>query len=159
MHNFNDFKTVVGDLIILIEEFDQLETEKLKAVQQNRVTFVEEAMKKEQAAIMKLRGLDKKREAIQKDLGWERLTFQQILSQVSVVEREELEPLFAQLSANVRQFDDTKDSAQKALEISLHHINAAIAKKAAQGRQAYTSDGTPSKLNQSNNHHLRNRKA
>lgn len=158
MHSFNDFKTVVGNLIALIEEFNQLETEKLKAVQQNRVTFVEEAMKKEQAAIMKLRGLDKKREAIQKDLGWERLTFQQILSQVTVVEKEELEPLFEQLSGRVQTFDNTRDCAQKALEISLHHINTAIAKKAAEGNRAYTSDGTPSKLNQSSNHHLRSRK-
>lgn len=157
MHNFNDFKTVVGDLIALIGEFDQLETEKLKAVQQNRVTFVEEAMKKEQAAIMKLRGLDKKREAIQKDLGWERLTFQQILSQVTVVEKEELQPLFDQLSGGVVQFNDTRDNAQKALEISLHHINGAIARKAAEESRAYSSDGSPRRPDPIRNH-LRNTK-
>lgn len=152
MHNFKDFKTVVGDLITLIEEFDQLETEKLKAVQQNRVTFVEEAMKKEQAAIMKLRGLDKKREAIQKDLGWERLTFQQILSQVPVVEKEELQPLFEQLTRCVRQFDDTRDSAQKALEINLHHINTILSKRAAEASGAYNSDGNPRTPNHVSDH-------
>lgn len=158
MHNFNDFKAVVGNLITLIREFNQLESEKLQAVQQNRVTFVEEAMKKEQVAIMKLRGLDKKREDIQKDLGWEGLTFQQILSQVTVVEKEELQPLFEQLSYNVTQFNDTRDSSQKALEISLHHINTAIAKRAAEESRAYTSDGNPRKPNQITKH-LRNTKA
>lgn len=152
MHNFNDFKAIIGNLIALIEEFNKLETEKLKAVQLNRITFVEEAMKKEQAAIMKLRGLDKKREAIQKDLGWEGLTFQQILSQVTVVEKEELQPLFEQLSGNVQQFDDTRDSAQKALEITLHHINTAIARKAAEESRAYTSDGNPRNPNHISNH-------
>lgn len=152
MHNFKDFKTVVGDLITLIEEFNQLETEKLKAVQQNRVTFVEEAMKKEQAAIMKLRGLDKKREAIQKDLGWERLTFQQILSQVPVVEKEELQPLFEQLTGCVRQFDDTRDSAQKALEINLHHINTILSKRAAEESGSYNSDGNPRNPNHVSDH-------
>ena len=69
MHDLNDFKAVVGDLITLLEEFNEIETAKLDAIQKNRVTFVEENMKKEQAGIMKLRGLDKKRESIQKDLG------------------------------------------------------------------------------------------
>lgn len=158
MHDFNDFKTVISDLISLIEDFNKLETEKLKAVQQNLVTFVEEAMKKEQASIMKLRGLDKKREAIQKDLGWEGLTFQQILSQVTVVEKEELQPLFEQLSNDVTQFNSTRENAQKALEINLHHINKMIARKAAEESRAYTSDGNPSKPNHISNH-LRNTKA
>ena len=62
MHDLNDFKAVVGDLITLLEEFNEIETAKLDAIQKNRVNFVEENMKKEQAGIMKLRGLDKKRE-------------------------------------------------------------------------------------------------
>ena len=56
MHDLNDFKAVVGDLITLLEEFNEIETAKLDAIQKNRVTFVEENMKKEQAGIMKLRG-------------------------------------------------------------------------------------------------------
>ena len=52
MHDLNDFKAVVGDLITLLEEFNEIETAKLDAIQKNRVTFVEENMKKEQAGIM-----------------------------------------------------------------------------------------------------------
>lgn len=145
MHNLNDFKIVVGDLILLLEAFNKTEAEKLEAVQQNRVTFVEESMKKEQAAIMKLRGLDKKRESIQKDLGWEGMSFQQILSQVNDVEREDLRPLFEELNRSLKQFQDTKDSAQQALEINLHHINKQLAKKAAEEGGAYNSNGSAKK--------------
>lgn len=145
MHNLNDFKTVVGDLISFLEDFNKTEAEKLDAVQHNRVTFVEESMKKEQAAIMKLRGLDKKRESIQKDLGWEGMSFQQILSQVNDVEREELRPLFDQLNRSLHQFLDTKDSAQKALEINLHHIDKLLKKKAAEENGAYNSNGSAKK--------------
>lgn len=152
MHDINDFRAVVGDLITLLEEFNKTETEKLDAVQKNRVTFVEDTMKKEQAAIMRLRGLDKKRESIQKDLGWEGMSFQQILSQVNDVEREILQPLFDQLTDSTRQFMATKDSAQKALEISLHHINMQLAKKAAEENKAYNSKGNEKKTGGSGKH-------
>ncbi len=152
MHNLNDFKTVVGDLISLLEEFNKLETEKLDAVQRNLVTFVEESMKKEQAAIMKLRGLDKKRESIQKDLGWEGMSFQQILSQVNDVEKEEFRPLFNQLNSSLQQFLATKDSAEKALEINLHHINKLLAKKAAEESGAYNSKGSAKKPEKPDRH-------
>lgn len=145
MHDINDFRSVVSDLIVLLEEFNVTEAEKLDAVQKNRVTFVEESMKKEQAAIMKLRGLDKKRESIQKDLGWENMSFQQILSQVNDVEKEILQPLFDRLTDSTRQFIATKDSAQKALEISLHHINMQLAKKKAEESKAYNNKGNEKK--------------
>lgn len=145
MHGFSGFKEVIRELIALLEEFNKTETEKLDAVQRNLVTFVEEAMKKEQAYILKLRGLDRKRESIQKDLGWEGLTFQQILSQANDIETKELQPLFDQLSHIMAQFIDTKDSAQKALEVNLHHINSLIGKKAAEGNNSYNSSGNTRK--------------
>ena len=152
MHDLEDFKKIVGDLIALLEDLDKTEAEKLDAVQKNRVTFVEETMKKEQVAVMKLRGLDKKREAIQKDLGWEGMSFKQILSQVNDVEREELRPLFDRLADSTRRFNDTKDSAQKALEISLHHINTILAKKAAEENSSYNNKGNEKKTGGSDKH-------
>ncbi len=152
MHSLDDFKAVVGDLITFLEDFDKTEREKLDAVQRNLVTFVEEAMKKEQAGILKLRGLDKKRESIQKDLGWEGMSFQQILSQVNDVERAQLKPLFDKLSNSVRQFNDTKDSAQKALEINLHHINTLLAKKSSEESNAYNSKGNAQESKKTTRH-------
>ena len=152
MHDINDFRSVVGDLIQLLEGFNETEAEKLDAVQKNRVTFVEETMKKEQAAIMKLRGLDKKRESIQKDLGWEGMSFQQILSQVNDVDRKMLQPLFDQLKDSTQKFIATKDSAQKALEISLHHINTQLAKKAVKEDKAYNNKGNEKKTGGSGKH-------
>lgn len=145
MHSLDDFKAVVGDLTSFLEDFNQTEREKLDAVQRNLVTFVEEAMKKEQASILKLRGLDKKRESIQKDLGWEGMSFQQILSQVNDVDRAELKPLFEKLNASLHQFNDARDSAQKALEINLHHINMLLAQKAAEENKSYNSKGDAQK--------------
>ncbi len=152
MHDLNDFKAVVGDLITLLEEFNEIETAKLDAIQKNRVTFVEENMKKEQAGIMKLRGLDKKRESIQKDLGWESMSFKEILSQVNDVEREGLKPLFDRLAQATQQFTATKDSAQKALEVSLHHIDTMLKRKAAEESSAYTSKGDAKKTGSPGKH-------
>ncbi len=101
---------------------------------------------------MKLRGLDKKRESIQKDLGWESMSFKEILSQVNDVERERLKPLFDRLAQATQQFTATKDSAQKALEVSLHHIDTMLKRKAAEESSAYTSKGDAKKTGSPGKH-------
>ena len=90
------------------------------------VTYVEDCMNKEQAAVLKLRGLDKKREACQKNMGFEGYTFQQILENTTGEEQSRLRQLFSTLSYHVSLFQDTNESARAMLEISLHNINKAI---------------------------------
>ena len=122
----NDFISVIEDLILLFKELIQVEETKLEAASKNRVTYVEDCMNKEQAAILKLRGLEKKRETIQEKLGFKGYTFQQILSETTGEEQDQLRKLFDTLSRKVRQFQDTNESARSMIEINLHMINKAI---------------------------------
>lgn len=132
----NDFISVIENLILLFRDMILIEQEKLEATQKNRVTFVEECMKKEQASILKLRGLDKKREICQTALGYEGFTFKQILEAVSAEERSALRELFDSLTYHVRLFQDINQSAQSMLEVNLHMINKEI-----NGSQQYTKAG------------------
>lgn len=123
----NDFTAVIEDMIQLFQDLVQVEQIKLEAAKKNRITFVEDCMNKEQAAILKLRGLDKKREDCQERLGMKGDTFQQILSKVSEDEaRNRLKELFDGLTYQVRLFQEISDSARTMIEINLHMIDKAI---------------------------------
>nr|WP_314462367.1 flagellar export chaperone FlgN [uncultured Clostridium sp.] len=122
----NEFTTVVEDLIQLFKELTQIEQIKIEAVKKNMVSYVEDCMNKEQAAVLKLRGLEKKREACQLDMGFEGYTFKQILDTTTGEEHSRLQQLFDTLSYHVSLFQDTNESARAMLEISLHNINKAI---------------------------------
>ncbi|MFT4008111.1 MAG: flagellar export chaperone FlgN [Lacrimispora sp.] len=122
----NDFISVIEDLILLFKDLIQVEETKLEAASKNRVTYVEDCMNKEQAAILKLRGLEKKRETVQEKLGFKGYTFQQILSETTGEDQDQLRKLFDTLSRQVRQFQDTNESARSMIEINLHMINKAI---------------------------------
>lgn len=122
----NDFITIIEDLIHLFQELIQIEQTKLEAVKNNRITYVEDCMNKEQAAIMKLRGLDKKREICQDKLGYKDYTFQQILSELPDPEDNPLKKLFDTLSRQIKQFQSVNESARSVIEINLHMIDKTL---------------------------------
>jgi hypothetical protein len=123
----NDFIEVIEDMIQLFQDLVSVEQVKLEAAKKNRVTYVEDCMNKEQAAILKLRGLDKKREDCQERLGMKGDTFQQILSKVSEDDgHNRLKELFERLSRQVRLFQEISDGARTMIELNLHMIDKAI---------------------------------
>ncbi|WP_312447433.1 flagellar export chaperone FlgN [Lacrimispora sp.] len=123
----NDFTAVIEDMIQLFQDLIQVEQVKLEAAKKNRVTYVEDCMNKEQAAILKLRGLDKKREDCQERLGMKGDTFQQILSKIPEDEvRNRMKELFDRLTYQVRLFQEISDGARTMIEINLHMIDKAI---------------------------------
>ena len=107
-------------------------------------------MHKEQAFILQLRGLEQKREAQQKLLGMEDYTFRQILEEVPAETASVLTPLFARLSDQIRLFQSINASAKDIMEVNLHVINSALAKKAME-KETHAAPGTK-KDNRGGNH-------
>lgn len=139
----HDFIGIIEELITLFHDLEQVEKDKIAAAAKNRVTFVEECMTKEQAAILKLRGLDKNREACQEQMGFKDMTFSQILDHVSEEERDRLTPLFERLTNQLHLFQDASDAAKKIIELNLYKINSAITKQ--QESISYSEKGTAKK--------------
>lgn len=137
------FEEVIRKMISLFEELKIVEQKKLESVQKNRITFLEDSMNKEQACILKLRGLEQERERIQKENGWENKKFRQILEIVSEEEKKQLEPLFLELSKKIKEFQAINEDACALIQVNLHKVNAALAQNGAR----YTED-----------RHLENRK-
>lgn len=124
MNDYRDFTELIQNFIRLFQTLIPLEQEKLEAALKNRPSFVEDCMNKEQAAILRLRGLEQKRESILQSLGMESLTFRQIIEQAPEAEAEVLRPLFEELSSQIRTFQEINASAKDAIEVNLHMIQS-----------------------------------
>lgn len=134
-----EFENIIRELIAFFDQNQALEEAKLKAAEENRPAAVEDYMTKEQAIILKLRGLDKKREEIQKQMGWEGKSFRQILELLSEEERVKFSQLFEDLSQRVKVFQSTNESALEIISLNLRQIRAAIKEKDTKG--IYNQDG------------------
>lgn len=135
----NDFEKIIRELIAFFQENQELEEKKLKAAEEKRTAAIEDCMTKEQAIILKLRGLDKKREEIQKKLGWEGMTFRQILEIVPEEERMKYSQLFDELTHSVRMFQSANESALEIISLNLRQVQAAVKEKESKG--IYNQDG------------------
>lgn len=134
----NNLIAIIEDLIDLIQEMIQIEQMKLESASKNRVTHLEDCMNKEQAAILKLKGLDKKREDCQEKLGYKGYTFKQILAETTGEEHDQLTNLFDMLSHYVTIFKDTSESARTIIEVNLHTINKTIQRTQSGAAKANT---------------------
>ena len=112
MNDFTAFTKVIEEFITLFDHLISIEQEKLDAAVKNRVTFVEDCMHKEQAAVLQLRGLEQKRETEQKRLGMEGFTFRRILEEAPSETAASLKTLFDQLSERVTSLRSVSYSAK-----------------------------------------------
>lgn len=128
-----EFISILEELIQLFDHLCEVEQNKLRTVEKNRITILEDCMNEEQAAILRLRGLDVRREKCMERLGFGQKTFKEIMELVSDEERQLLSPLFSQLGDRVSRFQEFSDSAKALIEINLHHINQAIAAQQSDG--------------------------
>lgn len=141
MSDFSNFTNIIKEFIEFFDELIAIEQEKLDAATKNQVSFVEECMHKEQAAILRLRGLEQKREKEQERLGMSGFTFRQILERASEEDANILNPLFNQLSGQVRMMQSLSDNAKDIIEVNLHMIQSSLARKTP-GGETYSASGT-----------------
>lgn len=141
MKDFSVFIQLIEEFIAFFDELIPVEQEKLDAAIKNRVSFVEECMHKEQAAILRLRGLEQKRENEQKQLDMEGYSFRQILEHVPEDTAAILSPLFDRLSEQVRVLQSLSEDAKSSIEVNLHMIQSALAADSS-GRETYSASGT-----------------
>ncbi len=124
-----EFQRVIEEMISLFKQFTGIEQMKLKAATENRVATVEECMTKEQALVLKLKGLEQEREKYQKEAGYGGMKFREILAAVSDEEREILYPLFDGLSRQIQMFQEVNEDAEKVMSNNLRMIKKALDRK------------------------------
>lgn len=112
-----------NDLLIEMKADAQ---KKFDAAVNHQIIELENCMKKEQALVLRLRGLEQKREKVQKQMGYEHLTFRQIIEKQPAESRESLEKLFLQMQDHLKHYQEIAKSANQALEINLHRIDRTL---------------------------------
>lgn len=150
MENIDKFVEVIQEMIDFFEQFQTLEKVKLESVRDNDIIKLEECMKKEQAEILVLRGLERKQAQIQKELGFENATFREIIDLAPVEQKAELEAMYTELSNSLETFKSTTDGIKKTIELNMYAIDNALKrmvenKKHSNGKEALDGSNEPKK--------------
>lgn len=146
MSDFSAFAELMKEFIEFFDMLIPIEEDKLKATVKNRVSLVEDYMHKEQAAVMRLRGLEQKREAEQKRLGLEGCTFRQILEKVPDTDAAMLKPLFDKMDSQIRTMQSLSGSIKDAIEVNLRVIELNLAGDSS-GKATYSAAGQKDESN------------
>ncbi len=123
-----DFHNIVIHLIELLEALISIEKDKLESITSKNLDVLNNCIKNEQVLVLKLKGLDKKREQILSALGYDGLTYKEIISRLPAEEKEESSKLFATLQKTTDDFHAINDSVKVALDVNLHVINTTLSK-------------------------------
>ena len=126
MENYVNFISLIKELIELFDALIAVEQKKLDSVVNNNISVVEECMKKEQAFVLRLRGLEQQRESIQTAMGMQGMAFREILTKVPQEILDELAPLFQEHSEKVRAFQSVNDNAKDAIQVNLYQIQSVL---------------------------------
>ncbi len=150
MENIDKFKAVIQEMIEFFEQFQALEKAKLEAVSRNDIIYLEDCMKKEQAEILVLRGLERKQLEVQKELGFENATFREIIELAPVEYKAQLEAMYKELSNSIEIFKSTTEGIKKSIELNLYAIDNALKKmvenkKHSNGKEALDGSNEPKK--------------
>lgn len=127
MTQFNQFKSLIDDYIIIFDQLILFETEKLESIAANKVDLLDSQMREEQAHLLKLKGLDRKREALQAEMNQAGLSFRQIIDTVEGEEKEVLESSFLSLSKKTEELQVATKSTKLYIELHLHSLDMLIA--------------------------------
>lgn len=128
MYTLSDFISVIQEMIGFFSNITEIEKIKLNAATKNDIILIEDCMKKEQAEVLRFRGLDKKRNEIQDVLGFHNLTLSEILPLVDKEQSDDCALLFSQLGNVVTIYQKTANSAKTVMEVNLHQIDTVLTK-------------------------------
>ena len=127
--SFEEFTAVIRDLAAVVSDIGRVEDAKARAASEKRHQLLDGYIQQEQAQILKLRGLEQHRIRLAETLGWNSLTFRQILENASPEQAEVLKPIFLRLEEELSQTQQARKSSEQIIQVRLHEIQTAIAKQ------------------------------
>lgn len=136
---FEDFAVVIEEAARLAGDIARTEADKAQAASSRQHHLLDGYVQEEQAQILKLRGLEQRRQRLARGLGWDSLTFRQILDRASEPQERRLAPLFEELERQLGRLKDSKGAAEQMINVRLHELNLLIARQTG---ASYGQDGS-----------------
>ena len=128
---------ILTDTTKVLNDSLPLEQEKLKAVQEDRISVLEDCMMREQAIALKMKGLEQRRERFLKEHGYSGMTLRAIIEKTEGGDRTEMQRLLDELVLAAQNFSSYNDEAMKLIRLKQHTINKA---SSADGGRTYGKD-------------------
>ncbi len=126
---------IVRETIQWFDDLMPVEEAKLRAASRYSVAELEDIMKREQVAILRLKGLDKKREEVLAARGLPGLSLREILGKLPGEEREELAPLYEELERRFSLYKTLSEDINELLRNNIHTTNRQAENRASYERQ------------------------
>ncbi len=123
MNHTEELLRNLKDTIAFLKDISIVEEEKFQAALKNHILVIEDCIKKEQALLLRSKGLEQKREQLQKAMGAEHMTLKQIIEATPSEEKAPLQTAFDELSAAIKTYQEIHRRAKTAIEVNLHRIN------------------------------------
>ena len=127
--SFEEFAAVIRDLTAVVSDIGKVEDAKARAASEKHHQLLDGYIQREQAQILRLRGLEQHRTRLAETLGWNSLNFRQILEAASPEQKEVLKPLFVQLEEQLNQMQQARKSSEQIIQVRLHELQVAIARQ------------------------------
>lgn len=106
----------------VLKELTRIEQNKAGAASEKKHSLMDGFLHEQQALILKLRGLEQSRIRLLASMGYEGLTFRQILEQAEPALCETLSPHFAALTEEARRLKQEKETADRIIQLRLREL-------------------------------------
>ena len=115
-----------SDTLEFYKDFLALETEKYGGVAAGRLDAINAGMVKEQAFIMKAKGLEAERRKLLEEAGEEKTTLRELIDMLPAEKQPAMRRLHMELSGTVNSLKRTNDRCQQLTKIKLHQISKTL---------------------------------
>ena len=122
----NEFARSIALITDVVKDIRQIEEQKAVSASEGHHDKMSGLIQREQAILLKLRGLEQNRLHQVEALGWKDLTFREILSSVSEEQKDLLLPLFTELDRELKVLTDARDSADRIIALRLTEFQKAL---------------------------------
>lgn len=130
MTALEEFCKTLRQLSDVAEQLAHIEDEKATAAAQKQHGELDPLMRREQPLILSLRGLEKQRMEQAAALGWEGLTFRQIMDAAGPEQKAVLSPLFEELQERTSRLKQTQEASNRMLRVRLRELELMTAEMA-----------------------------
>lgn len=146
MNYYEDFIVVLSELTKVFVNLLRVEERKLTAALENNIELLQSCMAKEQAASLELKGLERKRMQIQTALGFEGLSFQEMIEQSESDYAFELNNAVRLLSDSIKDFEAVADEAGTVIEMNLANLDMLLSQRYMDGHAGHKGNTSGGKF-------------
>ncbi len=121
-----EYKEVMSKLLTIVQELRLIEDNLAQAAAAHDTARLDAVVRSAQPTLLSFRGLDQRRSRLEKSLGISGMHFDILLESLPSEEAAEVAPLLQDLTEALRSFEESKDTADRMMQVRLSDVNAVL---------------------------------